>query len=196
MKGQNGIMGIIIGGISVVILLVIIVNVVMPQLIAPTRDHALNTATGAVSATNINSTTTTGKYVNFTGLTYLYTGQSASVVFAYQANAGKINVTTPDDSTLIATFDGTTPDTVVVSAANMAKSCTATTCRLNFTSITEVFPGYNVTAGTLTYAETTTATQQGWTGSETNIWEVLGIFVILGALVFIAVTFIMGAGKF
>lgn len=39
------------------------------------------------------------------------------------------------------------------------------------------------------------ANQTGWTGSETNIWATLGIFVILGVLVTIAFLFIMGASK-
>ena len=193
MKGQGSIMAPIIGGISVVILVVIIANVVMPQLKAPTNDYAAATSTGVFSAQGLNITVS--GYNNYT-TTYLDVTQAGTMALTYAGiAAGKVNVTTPDDGTLITTLDGTSPDTVTLSAANLAKSCSTTHCVFNYTSPSGTGTGQNVTAGTLSYYQQPTATQQGWTASETNIWAILGLFVILGALVFIAFTFIVGATK-
>jgi hypothetical protein len=167
-------------GITIAVLLV--ATVVLPQAFTPTGVHEAAKATGVGSASNINSSNT-AKHMNFTTANRYDTG-GGSITFTYvKDGAASINVTTPDDGTLITTFDGTSPDTITMSAANLAKSCSGNSCKVNFTSVSLGWS--NVTAGTLNYQKTTTSVQDGWDTGTVAMWSIIGIAIVAALLLMI-----------
>ena len=168
----------IMGFVGIFIAIIIVSSVAIPMVMTPIAYHEEDSVAGVVVGQNINSTNLTQfKYTNFT-VTHVYTGSAGVLAITSDAPTKALNVTTPDDNSLVGTLTGTSPYTVSVSAANMAKSCSATQCKFNYTSVSVIVIGYNVTAGTLKYAQTTTAVQDGWDAGTSAIWGILGIALV------------------
>jgi hypothetical protein len=167
---------IIMSFVGIVVAILLVANVVMPTIMAPTTTHDVATSTGAFSANGLNITV--AGYNNFT-TTYLDVSQVGTLTLTYEGiAAAKVNVTTPDTGTVIGNLDGTSPDSIAVSAANMAKACSTTKCVFNYTSPAGTGMGQNVTAGTLLYHQQTASTQQGWDAGTLAMWAILGIGLV------------------